>query len=257
MRKFVLFLLVAAAGVPSAHAILYVWVDGQNQDSGSQAFYNQIAYANTVVSDGRDVIDGGSNHTAFRSTARIGQLRAFAHTDAPYFNGSLQPLCWGRAQFADELMATSPTGSTLLRFLMPTSGTLEAGSAYAIGFATLDVSTTSDSLHLGYRVEMLRGVFQTVENTLVGEITVPNGVGLSLRANSLAYGRVNVNEASYLNAGADFSSTSNVYIEVLTPGASFTTESGHTYAPVPEPASLAALATGAGCLLRRRRPLRR
>jgi hypothetical protein len=47
------------------------------------------------------------------------------------------------------------------------------------------------------------------------------------------------------SATADFSSTAHFYLDVLTPGASYTTDSGLSYlSPVPEPAAFALLASG-------------
>lgn len=158
------------------------------------------------------------------------------------------------ASFSDEITLTSgslPIGATVAYSL---TLTLHASFFFqnpGTDFGSASVFAMNNSMGI-IRTGKVGEITQMVSNRLgkVGDKIQIDGQLQASASSSAAFSY----PVSTVQGGAivDAGNTSSLFINVTTPGAGFTSLSGATYQPVPEPASIAALAIGAIGLLRRR-----
>ena len=254
MLKQSLVLLIIALTTTWAHASFYVWADGQADGIVGAANYSQfLQNVNTTVGDDKALHSPNLSNAAFGSSSSIGTLKAYARADSPGFNLMGETRVWARSQYSD-FITVGGSGPVTLHFTMPTTGTFSAGSWNALGSASFTISTPSAPLlDLAYRERMNDGV-STIENNITsGQVTVAPGTRIQLAGYLVTDVLLITENPAALMSGVDFSHTAESFIEVLTPGGTITSESGHNYAPVPEPATMAILSLGSGLLAFRKR----
>ena len=253
---FVLASFLAFAG--SANATIYVWIDGQANDISNGASYSHyLENSNVTLTDDKTVNNGDLIHGSFGSSSSMGTLRSYSHVDTVGLNLPLLPEAESRGQYRDSV-TVGGTGQITLKFSMPTSGSYAPGSYNALELATLDVNTDAGALSQPlidfiYKSRMNNGVLTIDNDSTVGEITVDAGTKISLFGYLATRATTNCQNPLALMSGVDFSHTSESFIEVLTPGGTLTSQSGHNYSPVPEPATFLALGLGLTFLARRRK----
>lgn len=251
-KRFACFLALSSSAAISS-ASFYVWADGQATDITGAADYSQYVQ-NVYTSVGAEkLITNADSSASFGSVSELGALHAHSQISAVAVGSSYAPRAWARAQYRDSI-TVGGIGQITLQFSMPTNGVFAADGYNAQVLARLDVGTPSAGL-LGLAVteRMNSGVLTITDDTTTGQITVDAGTVLSLQGYLATDTRL---APTYYpsSSSADFSNTSHTFIEVMTPGGSVTSESGHNYSQsaVPEPASLSLLAIGAGLLARKR-----
>jgi hypothetical protein len=231
MLKRLFFLLIVALTTAPAHATFYVWADGQADGITGAAYYSEyIESVNTIVAADRVLHSPNLSNAALGSSSSIGTLKAYAQADTPYFNLMGDTRGWARSQYSD-VITVGGSGPVTLLFTMPTIGTFNAGSYNAVGSANLFVDTASAGLLLAYRERMFHGLSTIEIDSTSGQITVDPGTQIYLRGYLVTDARVINQDPNALMSGVDFSHTSESFIEVLTPGGTVSSESGHNYAP--------------------------
>jgi hypothetical protein len=206
----------------------------------------------------------------------IGQTIAITHNNPYYAAGNSQ----GTAEFHDVLHITSPTlpanAPVVIKVhfvldsnLSPTlvlppgetayssasaTGQLSAGSTRPLGHdglsGSVGLSGTNDGADPIINSEALLGTFVGDSIDLAGFLQVDATAFCTVDQDPYTFALYG---ATSSDAFANAANTMHSYVEVITPGVSFTSESGATYvADVPEPASLAVLALAAPLVLLRR-----
>jgi|GEM_PF-5248400 len=182
---------------------------------------------------------GASSAEAFASFGLM-QAEAFSQQDVP------APVTIGaqaEGGFTDLVQLTSMDGSPVtVRWSMPVVGTFSStGSAYASarfefdgGGQNADAIVWHNGSYLGGGPGYVDSIYLSGQfYTIAAEFDVQAGMnGLGATG----------------QAGASFGQSAHLAAEVLTPGATLFTASGHDYAPVPEPAGALLAAAGGGVL---------
>lgn len=158
-------------------------------------------------------------------------------------------------KFEDSLKVGGTSGLVTLTFKMHVDGGLTStntSTSWAHGSAGFTVYAPSFSGGQYYDSDRSYGL---VDRVLSYTCQVPAGstIGLAgyLTADATAQSHHSIGAQS---SGADFGNTAKFWVAAADPSVSITGLSGYNYPqPVPEPASMAALAIGAVGLLKRRR----
>ncbi|HEY7209057.1 MAG TPA: PEP-CTERM sorting domain-containing protein [Bryobacteraceae bacterium] len=204
---------------------------------------------------------GGSSMAATSSgVADYGLLRGFAGTSSTLAPGpdaravavSLANLAWG-----DTFVFTGPAGTDFItaRVTLGLQGTLSTACASSKSFCQ---ATAQINLHSSTQPALLPDIVLKEGNTDFTRLPPVREDGIVSFANG---GTVQITSQLFVSStsgpslpgtdatSSNFTSTGFFFLDVLTPGASYTTASGRTYsasAPggVPEPASIALLILG-------------
>ena len=237
-----------------ANASFYVWADSFSTDISPPSDYNlYVQDVDTTVSDARSITTSFTS-ASYGSTASLGTLKSYSNVNSQMsFSFALLPRVTTRAQTSDSITNTGSSAITL-HFSMPTIGTFVAGSYNATMHADLTAGNLNgtSTLDLTRYEKMINGVYSLDQNVTEGDITVSAGDKIIINSSIFTDARNNVQLAGGLNSGLDFSHTSHLYIDLLTPGGTFTTQSGHNYSSVPEPVSALGLLCGVLLFARRR-----
>ncbi len=262
-----LALLMALTALAAASHAQYVGglavtsvADGSpdRQDIDSWDFYNNTSatYNSPTSHTVNATLGGGMNGSSYIS-GQMGTLRAASFAEYPYLTTGKSAQAHTEINAMDYLTVTDPTlpqGTPVtLSFRYALSGTFstpvfELGGSYsasAVGY----LNASSNLGQISLRYENVNGA---APYDLVGTITAAVGdkVTLSYGLDTFAYVAGTATVAR--QASVDFSHTARAFAWSNDPGVTLVAASGHDYAAVPEPASVAALGMGALALLRRR-----
>ena len=274
MRKSIPFARLASLVVPlalatAAHAqyvggLAVTTVADANPDRQDTDSWNLLSNTpatwNTPVSHTVSASLGGGMNGTSTISGQMGILKAASFAEYPAIPSGKSAQAHTQVNALDYLTVVAPglaRGTPVtLRFLYHLSGTFstpvfEFGGSYAAS-ATGYLQATTQSGAGGFtkRYENLNGA---APYDLVGtmDALVSERVGLAYGLDTFAY--VGGTATVARQASVDFSNTAIAYAWSDDPGVTLVAASGHDYAPVPEPASFAALALGALPLLRRKR----
>jgi hypothetical protein len=191
-----------------------------------------------------------SSATGFGSAAATSEIGAF-HA-ALEGNGGFGD-AWGSGAFTDTVSVSGPATSNLVqvRWTWNVPGTAFATGGAARNFSFFAFTANEEGGSVGSRYDInivndnvLANGYQNGIVSVVAFYRVGSGY--------LTFGewdaKVGNTQPNFVGAaGLDFGNSAHAYAEVLTPGYTLSSESGHNYAaPVPEPFSLGVM--GIGCL---------
>lgn len=275
---------VYASPYVSANARSYIVLPGTGGitqstfDTGYLSVTGAAAVANTTASN--SITDAfGVNYSA-RSTTRFsasaGVLKGYvasgvnvsgsignssisiSSTSQGWSNANTNP----GATFLDTItLSGAPVGTlvpiTITLLLEGTSNfsgfNTASGSGSFTNYGELTVTSTADGqsaqvTHDGIAIPN-QNVSKTASFTTVATVGTPFQIGGTLYLSTFARRSAVDNGTAF----SDFNAENTGLISINAPsGISFTSESGYSYAPVPEPASIAAIGLGVAGLLRRR-----
>jgi hypothetical protein len=252
-RRWILGLALGAAG--TAHGV------GTSMELTAAASGSDHYYTNTsALTAAGAVSSSGVNGSASAAvTIGMGEIHALSQASAPGTIGNARSLVTSQA--VDEITANGVAGTkVVVRWSLPVTGT---GSQSGEGYSHADFGFFSQSFHdnvgVNYRLYIDSGVvayegyFGTSGS--VDYVDVTYEVGQTYTTAISYAGDIRLDGLQGTASGTlDYANTAHAYAQVLTSGASLSAASGHDYAaPVPEPASLAALGLGGLSLLRRRK----
>ncbi len=250
-----LTLALCAVTAASANATSYLWAKGQSGDfSGATSYSQYVENVDTAVSDQKEI--NTEVHASFGSIATYGRLSSNTEVDASFIFGQVSPYC-SAADEVQDWITVGGVGMITLHFTMPVSGFMDPNSQYASvnsRFDGYDQSTGAEA-YLQYQAHVQSGNYSLDTNILSSDMTVAAGSRVMLSSYLVTTSQLYWMNPTFLRSQADYSHTAHQYIDVVTPGGSITSDSGHNYASnaTPEPASFAALGLGALLLIRRRR----
>jgi len=226
--------------------------DSHSFNNTTPATYNVLTSRSAFVSDGPNKVASGS------VSGSMGILKAKAFSKFPGTSSSDYSNAHSNLNALDYLTVTSgnlPLGTVVtLNFLMHLSGTFSVptfqigGSYQASAVATMTSNGTLGSVYKTYQNTNGLAPFDLTA-TMQAKVGEKINIQYSLDAMTYVSGYATVAH----EASVDFSSTAKLNVWSSNPNVVLNAQSGHNYAPVPEPASFAALAIGGLGLLRRRK----
>ena len=240
----------------SAHAAgtllsLYAATAGDVQ-SFQTGFKPDLSVAHVVTATG---LSGSADAGA---DVKMGEIHVGSHAVIGKGAG-LRSVSTVEARANDEIVGTGAYDKQPIRvrWTLALSGT-GYGAGEGLTDGTFEFVTGSDNDNVGttYRLQISNGA-TTYDGFYSGRATV-DATYLSGQRYAMGLGFFSTVDYFGANAagagGLDFQNTAHAYAEVLTPGATLASTSGHDYAarPVPEPGTWAALGLGAVALTRRR-----
>ena len=238
------------------------------QTSDEQGGTSQSSAAIDILADETFSFSGVSGHgiSHLKVLTEMGRIHAFGEGfatstrivghDGGYtrFSANDNHPGYEVGSWYDLIHVTSPTLAAGTPVRLQLTSTLEGTKS---AFAPYPNNGTHAYLRTAFGSEFSLIVMQDGILSSSKDIFVDTYVGdmLNLGSSMEIQGETSITDSGPSTCRVDAFNTGLVTLASLTPGATFTSDSGYAYgaAPVPEPATFAALALGAAALLRRRR----
>ena len=191
---------------------------------------------------------GDGSYANSSSASSFGSLHVYADAFRTLVQNIGDAQSRGYAEFSDVIPATNINGSYNFTFAISGSHTPTDGvaGASAYGFLYYDVVDTKTNTGLGNGTWSSSDLNPTT--TIVKDISVPVGDGISLRVSFEADAYTMNNNGAPFLVVADYSHTLNVYVDPAASGADVVGLSGHDYA-TPSVGAVPELSTWAMMLL--------
>ena len=217
-------------------------------DKDAQQFYSNTP----ALSTSKGIVASGVHSSSSASASvGMGEIHTLSMADAvPNSGMPVRAKTLLRALATDEArpLGAFPKQRILVRYFLPVTGTgLMSGEGLLDATFSFFTQSFDDNQGLTYRQQISNGTV-TYDGYYGGytQVDVTYESGQTYVMDVEYNGTIDLVGTNVASTGKlDFANTAHLYAQVLTPGATLSFASGHDYAaPVPEPASFAALGAG-------------